>query len=114
MSAKQIKKLGIERVEVNLEGGLEVTINVEVNQRDPAGITVPYKLLVPKLWYQYEGEESLKSQEGGGMSGISRWFSFKKPKKVEDDYEERSVTGSEGEEEEDEEEEGQEGERPRR
>jgi PhoD related phosphatase len=36
---------------VNLEGGLDIVLNVEVNQKDPAGITTPYRLLVPALWY---------------------------------------------------------------
>ena len=34
---------------INLEGGLEVTINAEANKGDPAGITTPYKLLIPAL-----------------------------------------------------------------
>lgn len=37
---------------VNLEGGLDITLNVEVNPKDPAGITTPYKLLIPALWYE--------------------------------------------------------------
>ncbi|GAE00063.1 conserved hypothetical protein [Paecilomyces variotii No. 5] len=37
---------------VNLEGGLDVTLHVEVSPMDPAGITRPYKLLVPALWYE--------------------------------------------------------------
>ena len=36
---------------VNLEGGLDIVLNVEVNQKDPSGITMPYRLLVPALWY---------------------------------------------------------------
>jgi hypothetical protein len=36
---------------INLAGGLDVVLNAEVNQHDPAGITVPYRLLVPALWY---------------------------------------------------------------
>lgn len=36
---------------INLDGGLDVVLNVEVNQKDPAGITTPYRLLVPALWY---------------------------------------------------------------
>ncbi|KAI9932852.1 hypothetical protein MW887_009104 [Aspergillus wentii] len=40
---------------VNLEGGLSVTFNMELNPKDPAGITTPYKLLVPML--RYEGYE---------------------------------------------------------
>ncbi|KIW65230.1 hypothetical protein, variant [Phialophora macrospora] len=37
--------------QVNLEGGLDIVLNVEVNQKDPSGITIPYRLLVPALWY---------------------------------------------------------------
>ncbi|KFY47026.1 hypothetical protein V494_00201 [Pseudogymnoascus sp. VKM F-4513 (FW-928)] len=40
-----------EEDEINLEGGLEITLNVEVNQHDPAGITAPYRLLVPALFF---------------------------------------------------------------
>ncbi|ETN36833.1 uncharacterized protein HMPREF1541_07820 [Cyphellophora europaea CBS 101466] len=36
---------------IDLQGGLDVVLNVEVNQKDPAGITTPYRLLVPALWY---------------------------------------------------------------
>ena len=36
---------------INLEGGLDIIINCEVSQKDPAGITTPYRLLVPALWY---------------------------------------------------------------
>ncbi|PSN63523.1 hypothetical protein BS50DRAFT_115741 [Corynespora cassiicola Philippines] len=41
---------------INLEGGLEVTLNLEVSQRDPAGITMPYRLLVPALDYMAPAE----------------------------------------------------------
>lgn len=41
---------------IDLEGGLEFTINCEVNQRDPSGETVPYKMIVPALFY--EGRQS--------------------------------------------------------
>lgn len=40
---------------VDLEGGLAITLNMEISPQDPAGITVPYKLLVPAL--RYEGTE---------------------------------------------------------
>lgn len=40
---------------VNLEGGLAITLNLELNPRDPSGITTPYKMLVPML--RYEGTE---------------------------------------------------------
>ena len=36
---------------INLEHGLDIKLNCEISQKDPAGITVPYRLLVPALWY---------------------------------------------------------------
>ncbi|KAJ2904087.1 hypothetical protein MKZ38_008898 [Zalerion maritima] len=99
MSVKQIKKFGLERVEVNLEGGLEITLNVEINQKDPSGITAPYKLLVPKLWYDYEGEEDVQENAkasaagGSGGGGLGRWLSFSKGKKRSVE----TVSNSEGE-----------------
>ncbi|TAQ91616.1 hypothetical protein B7494_g19 [Chlorociboria aeruginascens] len=50
MSQKQ-KNSGANQ-SVNLEGGLDICLNVEVNDKDPAGITMPYRLLVPALWYE--------------------------------------------------------------
>lgn len=37
---------------VNLEGGLAVTLNLELNPKDPSGITTPYKLLIPALLFE--------------------------------------------------------------
>ncbi|KAI1500253.1 hypothetical protein F5X99DRAFT_429882 [Biscogniauxia marginata] len=98
---KTLKK-NAERYQVDLEGGLDICLNVEVNAKDPAGITVPYRLLVPRLWYEYHGEdgdldpsqsvareeEGLESKVsgfdddsvqsnsgGGGGSTLKRWFS---------------------------------------
>ncbi|CAN8101298.1 unnamed protein product [Discula destructiva] len=48
-SAKQLKRT--KTWDVNIEGGLDITLNVEVSAQDPAGITAPYRLLVPKLFY---------------------------------------------------------------
>jgi hypothetical protein len=62
LSQKQMKRA--EQFEVNLEGGLEVCINVEVSQRDPTGITVPYRLLVPRLWYEEDLQEGEKASRG--------------------------------------------------
>ncbi|KAI0402828.1 hypothetical protein F4802DRAFT_334528 [Xylaria palmicola] len=56
LSVKKLRKHGPENYEVDAEGGLEVCLNVEVSPKDPAGITVPYRLLVPRLWYEYHGE----------------------------------------------------------
>ncbi|KAK8072391.1 hypothetical protein PG996_005739 [Apiospora saccharicola] len=56
LSAKQLRK-NPQRYEVDVEGGLVITLNVEINAKDPAGITVPYRLLVPRLEYEYQGED---------------------------------------------------------
>ena len=57
---------------VNLEHGLDVVLNCEINQKDPAGHTVPYRLIIPALYYEGHGDEntalyrkkSLKSRIG--------------------------------------------------
>ncbi|PYH75822.1 hypothetical protein BO82DRAFT_396571 [Aspergillus uvarum CBS 121591] len=36
----------------NMEEGLAITLNLELNPKDPAGITTPYKLLIPALRYE--------------------------------------------------------------
>ncbi|KAH6669570.1 hypothetical protein B0J14DRAFT_672588 [Halenospora varia] len=66
--------------EVNLEGGLDICLNVEVSHKDPAGITMPYRLLVPALFYRekHEGEVAQNVK-----SGMQRWLSFGKAKKKE-------------------------------
>ncbi|KAL8738443.1 MAG: hypothetical protein Q9181_000757 [Wetmoreana brouardii] len=59
MSEKAVLKGGADDIHedekeghINLEHGLDICINCEVNQKDPSGITVPYRLLVPALWYE--------------------------------------------------------------
>ncbi|KAL2139174.1 hypothetical protein VTI28DRAFT_5672 [Corynascus sepedonium] len=54
---------------VNLEGALEVTLNVEISPRDPGGSTVPYRLVVPRLWYEDEGEEDENEVGEGDREG---------------------------------------------
>ena len=54
---------------LNLEGGLDIVLNCEVSQRDPAGITTAYRLLVPALWYDGNLQdltppEALKAKRG--------------------------------------------------
>ena len=76
LDAKTLRKRGAAAkgkdagdFEVDLEGGLDICLNVEVNPRDPAGITAPYRLLVPRLWYEDEEEQLAELQaqaEGGG------------------------------------------------
>ncbi|PSR77901.1 hypothetical protein BD289DRAFT_486282 [Coniella lustricola] len=70
---------------VNVQGGLDICINVEVSAKDPAGITVPYRLLVPKLWYDAaEGRDvelpARGAAAGGRAGGIKRLLSFNKGK----------------------------------
>ncbi|RDW75963.1 hypothetical protein BP5796_06784 [Coleophoma crateriformis] len=100
LSGKQKKNAADGRHDVNLEGGLDICLNMEISQKDPAGITMPYRLLVPRLWYEAEdesesesesGSESGSSRSGGGSSysghsgqgrrrgsGLSRLMSFKR------------------------------------
>lgn len=69
-----------DKYEVDLEGGLDITLNVEVNAKDPTGITVPYRLLVPRLQYEYDPAEDELAQKGAepGPSGFKRLFSLRK------------------------------------
>jgi hypothetical protein len=71
LSKKDMKRA--DQLAVNLEGGLEICLNVEVSKSDPAGITVPYRLLVPRLWYEEDEEEELEGQgEGERYAGDGR------------------------------------------
>ncbi|KAL2128238.1 hypothetical protein VTI74DRAFT_9461 [Chaetomium olivicolor] len=54
---------------VDLQGALEVTLNVEISPKDPGGSTVPYRLVVPRLWYEYEGDDLGSPGEGEGVQG---------------------------------------------
>jgi hypothetical protein len=74
LSEKQIKKSKVN-LEVNLEGGLDICLNVEVSAKDPVGITVPYRLLVPTLSYEEGFEAEVEKQE---PSGIKRFLSLRK------------------------------------
>lgn len=65
--------------DVNIEGGLDITLNVEVSAKDPTGITVPYRLLVPRLWYDAaEGVEVELPETGGGA--VKRLLSLSRGK----------------------------------
>jgi hypothetical protein len=79
---------------VNLQGGLEICLNMEVSQHDPAGITAPYRLIVPALDYTppMDGEaerQPRKASMFGGIFGGGR----KKTTKIGDDG--YSLSGSE-------------------
>ncbi|KIW19701.1 hypothetical protein PV08_00275 [Exophiala spinifera] len=54
---------------INLEGGLDIVLNVEVDQKQPAGITIPYRLLVPALWYDGSSDRE-KLDENAGVQRI--------------------------------------------
>ncbi|KAF4984756.1 hypothetical protein FZEAL_117 [Fusarium zealandicum] len=104
LSTKQKKQAS--KYAVDLEGGLDISLNVEINPKDPAGITKQYRLLVPKLFYDYNAEaeqEDVPEPEPAPKpapapapaepSGFKRLLSFrKKPAKAqnppvdEDDY----------------------------
>ena len=43
---------------IDLEHGLDIVLNCEVNQSNPAGVTIPYRLLIPALWYEGPGDEN--------------------------------------------------------
>lgn len=58
---------------INLEGGLDIALNFEVDQKDPAGVTVPYRLLVPALFYEGEGDiNTLKLRTGTWLSRLGQ------------------------------------------
>ncbi|WXC54360.1 hypothetical protein SNK03_000363 [Fusarium graminearum] len=106
LSTKQKKQA--DKYSVDLEGGLDITLNVEINPKDPAGITKPYRLLVPKLFYDYENENEndagavpeqdpemaqAGTAEAPEPTGFKRLLSFRKkaknrPPPENDDYSE--------------------------
>lgn len=69
------KKRKNAELEFNREGALEIALNVEVNPKDPAGITIPYYLVVPRLWYEQE-ERQLEDPAHNTQTGLKRWVSF--------------------------------------
>ncbi|KAH7313468.1 hypothetical protein B0I35DRAFT_480151 [Stachybotrys elegans] len=87
LSTKQMRQA--DKYEVDLEGGLDICLNVEVNPKDPTGITVPYRLLVPKLQYEYNPEtDNLLPEKKGGLG---RLLSYRReptnnPQPGDDDY----------------------------
>ncbi|PTB68817.1 hypothetical protein BBK36DRAFT_1192071, partial [Trichoderma citrinoviride] len=78
LSLKETKDA--EKFEVNLEGGLDISLNMEVNSKDPTGITVPYRLLVPKLFYEASSKDDLFAT--AEPTGIKKLFSFRKKQKA--------------------------------
>jgi hypothetical protein len=77
---------------INLEGGLHVSLNVEVSQHDPSGITTPYTLLIPALDY-VEPEPGAVEEEPQKSRGIFGAFGGKRKGTIGDDG--NSISGSE-------------------
>lgn len=76
LSEKQIRQGLVQ--DIDLEGGLDICLNVEVSQKDPAGITMPYRLLVPALWYDESQDRLMEPKVASG--GLKRWRSLGKGK----------------------------------
>ncbi|OAR03018.1 hypothetical protein LLEC1_06060 [Akanthomyces lecanii] len=102
LSVKQMKNA--QKFAVDLEGGLDICLNVEVNPKDPTGITAPYRILVPRLHYEYTAEaDSLAeprthAQPQAQPSGFKRFLSFrKKPNPPASRHEERDGVDDEPE-----------------
>lgn len=75
-SVKQQRNLKRARtLDVNIQGGLDICLNVEVSSKDPAGITVPYRLLVPRLWYNATEGEAVEMPERK-VGGVKRLLSL--------------------------------------
>lgn len=49
---------------IDLEGGLDISLCMEVDQRNPGGETVAYRLLVPALWCERDQQEQGSGQVG--------------------------------------------------
>ncbi|KAF6838295.1 hypothetical protein CMUS01_04678 [Colletotrichum musicola] len=76
MLVKQQKNA--DKFAVDLEGGLDICLNVEVNPKDPTGITTQYRLLVPRLFWD-DAKEGVALQQPA-PAGFKRFFSQKKKK----------------------------------
>ena len=55
---------------INLTSGLEVIFQCEINQKDPAGKTRPYRLLIPALDYQKEAAYHQPRRRRAAMTGF--------------------------------------------
>ncbi|KAF1836667.1 hypothetical protein BDW02DRAFT_596170 [Decorospora gaudefroyi] len=69
---------------IDLEGGLDICLNMEVSQHDPAGITMPYRLLVPALRYT-EPEPGVVEKDRRKSAGFFGAFGGKRKTTIGDD-----------------------------
>lgn len=80
---------------IDLQGSLDISLNMEVSQHDPAGITTPYRLLVPSLTYTPpEAGMNAKQPRKGSFLGIFGGGRRKRATIGDDGY---SQSGSESE-----------------
>lgn len=69
---------------IDLQGGLDICLNLEVSRNDPAGITTPYRLLVPALNYT-EPVGGTIEKERGKNRGLFAAFRNKRNTRIGDD-----------------------------
>ncbi|WPH02394.1 Hypothetical protein R9X50_00525700 [Acrodontium crateriforme] len=81
---------GDEASHVNLEHGLDISLNMEINQKDPGGSTAPYRLLVPALWYEGERDMNTLELKGRKIGLLQRLRSRRRGHQVGDDGRSRS------------------------
>jgi hypothetical protein len=77
---------------IDLEGGLDVSLRMEVDQQDPSGSTETYRLLVPALWYEGSPDVNTARFKSRGASFMDRFRGKGKKNQEDEDY-----TDSEGE-----------------
>ncbi|KAI9759625.1 MAG: hypothetical protein M4579_002193 [Chaenotheca gracillima] len=58
---------------VDLRGGLDIALNLEISPKDPAGVTKPYRLLVPALWYDGPPDVNPLDIKGGRKWKVPTW-----------------------------------------
>jgi hypothetical protein len=100
--ASVLSRKGVRREgePINLAGGLDICLNLEVSQHDPAGITTPYRLLVPALDYTVPeaGVEENKERRKSRISSVFGVFGGKRrPRRTVGDDGYSHTEGSESE-----------------
>ncbi|KAF2750814.1 hypothetical protein M011DRAFT_474311 [Sporormia fimetaria CBS 119925] len=86
------KGLKAEGDYINLQGGLDITLHMEVSQKDPAGITHPYRLLVPALQYEPPAPDAVEKERRKSRLGSIFAFGPRRRTMAEDD--DRSYSGA--------------------
>ena len=78
---------------VSLENGLDVVLNCEVDQRNPSGATIPYRLLVPALFYEGEGDENTAKYRRPNLLERFNSLRTRRTSKVDNSHEYSSQDG---------------------